>query len=115
VVGVVNVMPEPGVSSRLGPYTQERARQARLLGEAEQFLDERGVGARLMAPVGGAAGEIVAAARRMGADLIVLGRHGGRTPRVLGSTSGRVMRHAPCDVLVVHDQAVASGPPGSGG
>jgi nucleotide-binding universal stress UspA family protein len=114
-VGVVNVMPEPGVSSRLGPYTRERARQARLLGEAEEYLAERGVEALLIAPVGGAAGEIVAAARRMDADLIVLGRHAGRTQRVLGSTSGRVMRHAPCDVLVVHDEAVASAPPGTGG
>ena len=111
----MNVMPEPGVSSRIGPHAQERARQAGLLDEADRYLAAHGVDALLIAPVGGAAGEIVAAARGMDADLIVLGRHGGRTPRVLGSTSGRVMRHAPCDVLVVHDEPVASAPPGRGG
>ena len=108
-------MPEPGVSSRIGPPARERARQAGLLDEADRYLAARGVDALLIAPVGGAAGEIVAAARGMDADLIVLGRHGGGTPRVLGSMSGRVVRHAPCDVLVVHDEPVASAAPGPGG
>jgi hypothetical protein len=31
LVGVVNVMPEPGVSSRLAPHVDERRHQARLL------------------------------------------------------------------------------------
>ena len=102
-VGVVNVMPEPGVSSRLAPYVEERELQARLLDEAERFLAGRGIAARRIAPVGGAATEILAAAERMGADLIVLGRRHTRMPHPLGSVSGRVVRCARCDVLVVHD------------
>jgi universal stress protein A len=52
---------------------------------------------------GGAAQEIVAAAERLGSDLIVMGETGsGRLPRLLlGSTLRDVMRHASCPVLVV--------------
>lgn len=37
------------------------------------------------------------------ADLIVIGSHGyGGIDRVLGTTAGRVVNHAPCSVLVVN-------------
>ncbi|HEY2083873.1 MAG TPA: universal stress protein [Verrucomicrobiae bacterium] len=47
--------------------------------------------------------EIVAAAHECNSDLIVIGNHGrGGLARVLtGSTAERVVRHAPCPVLVV--------------
>jgi nucleotide-binding universal stress UspA family protein len=47
--------------------------------------------------------EIVAAAHECNSDLIVIGNHGrGGLTRVLtGSTAERVVRHAPCPVLVV--------------
>jgi nucleotide-binding universal stress UspA family protein len=47
--------------------------------------------------------EIVAAAHECNSDLIVIGNHGrGGLSRVLtGSTAERVVRHAPCPVLVV--------------
>ncbi|MBK7705480.1 MAG: universal stress protein [Acidobacteria bacterium] len=47
--------------------------------------------------------EIVEAAKRFGADLIVVGSHGyGFLSRVLlGSVSDFVIHHAPCSVLVV--------------
>ena len=99
-VRVVNVMPEPGISSRLAPYTEERERQAQLLDEAEWFLAARGIDARRITAVGDAATEILAAAERMGADLVVLGRRHTRMPHPLGSVSGRVVRCARCDVLV---------------
>jgi nucleotide-binding universal stress UspA family protein len=67
LVSVVNVMPEPGVSCRLAPYVEENDRQARLLDEAERCLARRGIAARRVAAVGGAATEILAAADRMGA------------------------------------------------
>jgi nucleotide-binding universal stress UspA family protein len=108
-VGVVNVMPEPGVSSRLAPYVEERRRQAELLDEAERFLGRRGLAVRRMAPVGSAATEILSAAERMGAHLIVLGRRHTRRPHILGSVTGRVVRLATRDVLVVHDEP--AGPP----
>ncbi len=116
LVGVVNVMPEPGVSSRLGPWVEERARQALLLDEAAGFLAGRGIRARRFAAVGGAAAEILAAAARMDADLIVVARRRGRMAQLLGSVSGRVVRGARCDVLVVHDAGAsgAAGAPGAG-
>ncbi|MGZ4401003.1 MAG: universal stress protein, partial [Gaiellaceae bacterium] len=51
---------------------------------------------------GDAASEILAAAREVGADLIVVGRHHGKAAHLLGSTSSRIVRAARCDVLVVH-------------
>ena len=95
------MMPEPGLSSRLAPYVEEHDRQDRLLDEAEECLARRGIAARRVAAVGGAATEILAAADRMGADLIVVGRRRTRVPHPLGSVSGRVVRRATCDVLVV--------------
>jgi nucleotide-binding universal stress UspA family protein len=50
--------------------------------------------------------EITAAARAENADLIVIATHGytGLKHVVLGSTAERVVRHAPCPVLVVREQ-----------
>jgi nucleotide-binding universal stress UspA family protein len=50
---------------------------------------------------------IVRRAREGGADLIVIGSHGrrGLSRALLGSVAERVMRHAPCPVLVVHPPA----------
>jgi universal stress protein A len=47
--------------------------------------------------------EIIEAAKSLKSDLIVLGTHGytGLKKFYLGSTAERVMRHAPCPVLVV--------------
>jgi nucleotide-binding universal stress UspA family protein len=47
--------------------------------------------------------EIVAAAHECNSDLIVIGNHGrsGLSRMLTGSTAERVVRHAPCPVLVV--------------
>jgi nucleotide-binding universal stress UspA family protein len=47
--------------------------------------------------------EIIAAAQECNSDLIVIGNHGrsGLTRVLTGSTAERVVRHAPCPVLVV--------------
>lgn len=52
---------------------------------------------------GRAADEILAAARQLGADVIVMGTHGrGRlTPLLIGATTDATARQAPCPVLVV--------------
>lgn len=51
--------------------------------------------------------EIALAAAEQRADLVVLTTHGytGLTHVLLGSTAERVIRHAPCPVLVVRDAA----------
>jgi universal stress protein A len=51
-------------------------------------------------------GEIVAAAKDLDADVIVIATHGhtGLKHVLLGSTAENVVRHAPCPVLVVREQ-----------
>jgi nucleotide-binding universal stress UspA family protein len=50
--------------------------------------------------------EITEAARELGADLIIIATNGrtGLTHVLLGSTAERVVRHAPCPVLVVREK-----------
>ena len=67
-VSVVNVMPEPGVSARVGP-PRERQRQGELLHEAAEYLAGHGIEAQLIPAVGNAASEILAAAEQSGADV----------------------------------------------
>jgi hypothetical protein len=49
---------------------------------------------------------VVSAARERGSDLIVLGSHGrtGLMRLLMGSTTERVIGHAPCSVLVVRSE-----------
>jgi nucleotide-binding universal stress UspA family protein len=70
-------------------------------GAREQLL-RRHVEARYFQPSGDAAEQVVGTATELEADLIVVGRRS-RTPlrALLGSVSSRVVRSAPCDVLVV--------------
>ncbi len=109
VLSVVNVMPEPGVSARIEP-PEELNRQAGILDEAERFLAARGIDARPIAMIGHPATEILAAAEREGADLIVVARRSGHTAHVLGSVTGRIVRSAGCDVLVVHQDGTVRAP-----
>jgi nucleotide-binding universal stress UspA family protein len=68
--------------------------------EAER-LAGRAVGSTVVA--GDSAGEIVRIARERAIDLVVVGTHGrtGLRRFVLGSVAERVVREAPCAVLVV--------------
>ncbi len=77
---------------------------------AKEYLDE--CGARV-APemlescdvaVGAPWQAICDVARRLDVDLIVVGSHGyGGFDRLLGTTAGKVVNHAPCSVLVVRE------------
>jgi nucleotide-binding universal stress UspA family protein len=53
--------------------------------------------------IGEAGAEIVAAAKELSADLLVVGTHGrtGLKHLLLGSVAEHVVRHAPCPVLTV--------------
>src|SRR5512132_2865260 len=69
-LAVVNVMPEPGVSAAIGPPSEE-LRQEEALDDARRFLAQQGIEAELLARVGNAASEILAAAEQVDADVVV--------------------------------------------
>jgi len=63
-----------------------------------------GVPVKTVVRVGRAVETILDVARDIGADLIVMASHGHGAVRhaLFGSTTERVLHHAPCPVLVVH-------------
>jgi nucleotide-binding universal stress UspA family protein len=74
-------------------------------------IKQRGVDVELASPTG-PPGEVLAQiAKDKGAELIVVGTHGhtGISRFLLGSVATSVLRHAPCDVLVVRG-TTANGP-----
>jgi hypothetical protein len=89
------------VSAAIGPPS-EQLRQEQALDDARGFLAQRGIDAELLARVGNAASEILAAAEQVDADVVV-GRRRGPGPHLLSCTSSHVVRSARCDVLVVRD------------
>jgi nucleotide-binding universal stress UspA family protein len=104
----------PAISAAFGEYgafdaaaiTKEmRERAERDL--ATLVVDEvRGVvAADTIVRTGSPAQEIIAIAERVPADMIVISTHGrtGLKHALLGSVTERVVRHAPCPVLVVRE------------
>ena len=86
--------------------------QTALLQQTKRAIHRRNVKVEKIA-VGYAAEEIIKAASRFRADLIVMGSRGltGVRKTFLGSVSGRVARHAPCSVLVVRAVKKTNTPP----
>ena len=123
-VEVVSVAPLPERSFELlaevytlGNYRPEDDRRGLLdrhrglAEEMAQQLAERGIAATSSVLAGDTAHEIIAAARRRGADLIVTGTRGlqGVERVILGSVARNVLLHAPCSVLVVRSNIRARG------
>src|SRR5574342_178600 len=74
----------------------------------EEAAERRGAKvARSLVVSGAAATEVVRVVREGGYDLVVMGTHGRRGIRhlVLGSVAERVVREAPCAVLVVRPRS----------
>jgi nucleotide-binding universal stress UspA family protein len=72
------------------------------LERARERLLRRQVLAQYLEPVGDPADSLIETARALHADLVVVGRRKRAVKRlVLGSVSAKVVRRAPCDVLVV--------------
>ncbi|MDE0205602.1 MAG: universal stress protein [Candidatus Tectomicrobia bacterium] len=80
-----------------------RAEDKRKLEDVRQRVEKAGVAVKALMAYGAPAQQIVETARREGADLIVMGTHGrtGLSHLLIGSVAERVVRLAPCPVLVV--------------
>lgn len=88
---------------------QDAARRLEEAAEAERRL---GLSCRTVLRSGRPYIEIAEAAAELKADLVVLTTHGytGLKHVLLGSTAERVIRHAPCPVLVVRDPETGEHP-----
>jgi nucleotide-binding universal stress UspA family protein len=96
----------------ISPATLKDGNQARTMGAenelkalTEALADQRQIKKRQLVRTGKPFQEIINAARDTRSDVIVLGSHGytGIRRICLGSTAERVVRHAPCHVLVVRE------------
>lgn len=74
--------------------TEGAAADGAVLAEARDRLLQRHVTARYVQAVGDTAEELVAVARELEAELVVVGRNG-----------AAVLKQAPCDVLVVSERS----------
>jgi len=100
---VINVIGSQPVSARVGSLVDgERKRQQKVLHEARSLLGNRNVRMTPHKAIGDPTNEIRAAAEESGARVIVVGRGSGLRRLIDGSVSARLVRRAPCDVLVVH-------------
>ncbi len=102
------VMPIMG-DGYMSPQTYEQVERADREAVEKQMkrlvenAKKRGVRVRAVVSEGVAHEQIVRAARRQKADMIVMGTHGrtGMSKLFLGSVAGRVVSMAPCPVLTV--------------
>ncbi|TWU31586.1 universal stress protein [Novipirellula artificiosorum] len=105
-VEVIHVLPpmlvmEP--SDLYGSVSDSHRKESTIKRLKEKLSDEKYQKVRIRVAVGDAGHEIVACAKRESADLIVMPSHGyGFLKHVwLGSVAERVVRTAPCPVLVL--------------
>jgi nucleotide-binding universal stress UspA family protein len=103
VISVSPVLIEAPATEQSTDPEHGRREAVEQLEEARRLLAEQGVEAETLHAFGNPAAEIIAAAERHGADLIILGQRGRSAIArfIEGSVTDRVVRHAPCDVLVV--------------
>jgi nucleotide-binding universal stress UspA family protein len=112
LVHVVEAIPalfEVGLEQRT-PSPAHETRALEVLTRAKKSLGSRGLEAECEWRRGSPAGQILDAARQNRIDLIVVGSRGHSALRemVLGSTTHRVLRHAPCSVLCARGWAMES-------
>ncbi len=81
---------------------EENARK--ILEEAKKHAEEKGaVVEEMIVETGGAGHVVLENAKKIGADLIVVGRRGKRSwiDKLMGSTASDIVKHAETDVLIV--------------
>jgi nucleotide-binding universal stress UspA family protein len=105
---VVHVWEQPIVATPTETFPPEiwvdaEAAEKERLSQLTQELRTQGIDAEPMFGSGSAPSEIVKAAKELEADLITLATHGrtGLSHLVFGSTAEKIIRLAPCPVLVV--------------
>jgi nucleotide-binding universal stress UspA family protein len=83
----------------------EKVAQDRLQADVQRIVPEEMRG-NMLVRVGAPFDEICTAAKELHIDLILIATHGytGLKHVLLGSTAERVVRHAPCPVLVVRER-----------
>jgi nucleotide-binding universal stress UspA family protein len=93
----------PGIMSEPLLDAPTRDEQKALLQRSRALLQERGTEPTLVATGADPAEALIDVATEHRADMIVVGHTGSGyvTRALLGSTAEKVLRHAPCDVLVV--------------
>ena len=97
---VINVVQAQAVGSRLETLSDaDRARQQAQLEDARALLTRSGIRVRTVAAAGDPFTEIVALTRERNAPVVVVGRRRHVLPG--RSLTARLVRAAPCDVLVV--------------
>jgi len=102
---VLEPIPYPNDFGATFPLVEE---EKDIMAEAKRKLatfavNEGAEGSKIVVRTGKAFTEICAAAKELKTDLIIIATHGytGLKHALLGSTAERVVRHAPCPVLVV--------------
>jgi len=98
------VEPYP-IVPEMAPYDSETIHDGHQELEALQKTIDNAVSSSISLRKGTPHFEITDAAREFGADLIIISTHGrkGLTRRVFGSTTEKVVRYAPCPVLIVRE------------
>ncbi len=95
---------EAAAPGAIGVLLQEQEKGHRELAEkAAGVLKAAGLSAEARTATSDPRGALVETAKKMPADLVVVGSHGrsGLTKLLLGSVATHVVTHAPCNVLVV--------------
>ena len=95
--------PDYGLETLMASLENSRSEARTWLEELAKRASEAGVDAATTLITGSATDEIVGLAEAVDAELVVVGTHGhtGIKRLALGSTAESVVRHAPCNVLVV--------------
>lgn len=107
MLSVVTVVEMNAEYAALAPKAVEKAdvEASQILAAAKARAEKESVQCEVVAVHGEDVAEILAAeAEKLGADMIVMGRHGkrkGLKKLLMGSTVSKLISHTPCKVLVV--------------